>query len=97
MKIKPLHKILGLAASSILTLIACRFLLASLLPKLPYMIRMDYFSLVSTILVFFAMVEVVITSTLAHSNRAEYGKRIDRISRVAFPVVFVLAVAWSFL
>jgi hypothetical protein len=88
---------LGLAASSMLTLIAYRFLLASLLPKLPYMTRMDYFSLASTILVFLALVEVIITSALAHSNRAKQGKRVDCFSRVAFPVVFVLAGAWSFL
>ncbi len=88
---------LGLAASSMLTMIAYRIVIANHLPKLPYMTRMDFFSLISIMMVFFALVEVIITSILAHSNRTECGKRIDRFSRVLFPVAFVLAVAWSFL
>jgi hypothetical protein len=87
----------GLAASSILTLIAYRFLLANLLPKLPYMTRMDYFSLFSTLLVFFALVEVMTTSALAGSDRLKLAKRIDLVSRFMFPVAFVGAAAWSFL
>ncbi|MHC4116069.1 MAG: hypothetical protein ACYSWO_01045 [Planctomycetota bacterium] len=88
---------LGLAASSMLTLIAYRFVIANHLPKLPYMTRMDYFSLISTMMVFLALVEVIITSLLAHSKRTACGKKIDLFSRAAFPVVFALTSAWAFL
>ena len=88
---------ISLAASSMLTTIAYRFLLANLLPKLPYMTRMDYFTLFSTVLVFAALVEVIITSSLSHANRDQLAQRIDRWSRVVFPILFVLVLYVSFL
>ena len=88
---------LGLAASSILTMIAHRFVMANFLPKLPYMTRLDHFSILSMAMVFLALVEVVITSIMAHSDNLKIGKRIDRCSRVLFPVAFVMIVLWSFL
>jgi hypothetical protein len=87
---------ISLAASSMLTTIAYRFLLANLLPKLPYMTRMDYLTLFSTVLVFVALVEVIITSSLSHANHNQLAQRIDRGSRVVFPILFVLALCWSF-
>lgn len=88
---------LGLAASSILTMIAHRFVMANFLPKLPYMTRLDHFSILSMAMVFLALVEVVITSILGHSDNLTVGKRIDKCSRVLFPVAFVVIVLWSFL
>jgi len=85
---------IGVATSSILTLIAYRFILAGLLPRLPYMTKMDYFVLGSTILVFFAMVEVIMTSTLARSNKDRLARNIDRLARLGFPVFFLLLFAW---
>lgn len=41
----------AVATASVLTLIAQRFVLASLLPRLPYMTRLDFFTVGSTILV----------------------------------------------
>lgn len=81
---------ISLAASSMLTVIAYRFVLANLLPRLPYMTRMDYFSLVSTLLVFIAFSEVVITSLLAKSNRKSLGVTFDRYARMIFPIVYAI-------
>jgi Neurotransmitter-gated ion-channel ligand binding domain/Neurotransmitter-gated ion-channel transmembrane region len=80
---------IGFATSSILALLAYRFVLTTFLPKLPYMTRMDYYTTLCTFIVFLAFIEVVITSILAHSNRVKAGKRIDHISRILFPAVFV--------
>jgi len=85
---------IGVATSSILTLIAYRFMLGNLLPRLPYMTRLDYFTLGSTALVFFTLVEVIITTKLVLSKRAVFGRKIDCWCRVVFPVAFVL---WSVL
>jgi hypothetical protein len=60
---------IGVATSSILTLIAHRFVLASLLPRLPYMTRLDYFTVACTLLVFLALIGVVLTSYLSSVNR----------------------------
>jgi hypothetical protein len=60
---------IGVATSSILTLIAQRIVLANLLPRLPCMTRPDYFTVGSTLLVFLALIGVVATSCLGAINR----------------------------
>jgi hypothetical protein len=87
---------LGLAASSMLTLIAHRIIVASLIPKLPYMTRMDYFSVGGTVMVFMALVEVVITSIMAHHGHVEHAKKVDRISRILFPIMMITIFALAF-
>ena len=86
---------IGVASSSVLTLIAYRFLLANLLPRLPYMTRMDYLTLGSTLLVFLALMEVVLTSTLNRSNRRATALWIDRTARLIFPLTFAALFIWS--
>jgi hypothetical protein len=84
---------IGVATSSILTLIAYRFMLGNLIPRLPYMTRLDYFTLGSTTLVFLTLVEVIITTKLARSKMEKLGRRMDRWCRVIFPAAFA-ALAW---
>ena len=88
---------IGVATSSILTLIAQRFVLASLLPRLPYMTRMDYFTVGSTVLVFLALIGVVSTSYLASTNRDLMAERIDLWARAVFPAAFLLLLGWFLL
>jgi hypothetical protein len=85
---------IGVATSSILTLIAQRFVLASLLPRLPYMTRLDYFTVGSTLLVFLALIGVVTTSYLGAINRESMAKRLDLWARGAFPAAFLLLLGW---
>jgi len=88
---------IGVATSSVLTMIAYRFVVAGLLPRLPYMTRMDYFVLGSTLLVFLALVQVLLTFQLSRSNRRETARKIYLVSRVAFPAAFVLLLTGSLL
>ena len=81
---------IGVATSSMLTLIAYRFMLGNLLPKVAYMTRLDYFILVSTILVFITFIEVLITTTLTKANRVSSARKWDLWCRWLFPVVFLL-------
>ena len=69
-------------------------LLASLLPRLPYMTRLDYFSVGSTLLVFMALLVVVATSYLAATNRNRIAKYLDLSARGAFPAAFLLLLGW---
>jgi hypothetical protein len=85
---------IGVATSSILTLIAHRFVLASLLPRLPYMTRLDYFTVACTLLVFLALIGVVLTSYLSSINRDMLAKNIDQVARPAFPLAFVALLIW---
>ena len=85
---------IGVATSSILTLIAQRFVLANLLPRLPYMTRMDYFTVGSTLLVFLALIVVVSASYLASTNRDSMAEQIDLWARAIFPAAFLLLMGW---
>ncbi len=86
---------IGVASSSILTMIAYRFVLASLLPRLPYMTRMDYLTLGSTLLVFLALMEVLLTTTLNRGNHRAIALWIDRVARLVFPMTFAALFIWS--
>jgi hypothetical protein len=87
---------IGVATSSILTLIAQRFVFASLLPRLPYMTRLDYFTAGSTLLVFMALLVVLMTSYLSTIDRDPPARVVDLSARVAFPVAFLSLLGWFF-
>ena len=82
---------ISVAVTSMLTLIAYRFAVDSQLPRLPYMTRLDAFILTSTLLVFFSLIEVLVTTILDNNQQTERAKRIDRYCRAIFPVIFVVA------
>lgn len=88
---------IGVATSSMLTLIAYRFMLGELIPRLPYMTRLDYFTLASTTLVFLTFIEVVTTTILVYKEKRKIGIYMDNISRFMFPAVFAAASIWSLL
>ncbi len=81
----------SIAMTSMLTLIAYRFAIDSQLPLLPYMTRLDVFILTSTLLVFFSLIEVVVTIILDNGQKKKRAKRIDSFCRAVFPAVFLLA------
>jgi hypothetical protein len=82
---------LSIAVTSMLTLIAYRFAVDSQLPRLPYMTRLDAFIFASTLLVFFSLIEVLVTTILDNNHQTARAKKIDRYCRVIFPVVFAIA------
>ncbi|MBA7479300.1 hypothetical protein ES707_14734 [subsurface metagenome] len=86
----------GIASSAVLTLIAYRFALATMLPKLPYLTRMDYYTIGATILVFAAFLEVLVTSLLGHGDRLRLARRVDYACRIMFPVVAGVITIWAF-
>jgi Neurotransmitter-gated ion-channel ligand binding domain/Neurotransmitter-gated ion-channel transmembrane region len=81
----------SVAVTSMLTLIAYRFAVDSQLPRLPYMTRLDVFFLISTLLVFFSLIEVLVTTILENNQRKKQAQTIDRYCRVIVPVIFVIA------
>jgi hypothetical protein len=81
----------SVAVTSMLTLIAYRFAVDSQLPRLPYMTRLDVFFLVSTLLVFLSLVEVLVTTIFDNNRQTARAKRLDRYCRVIAPVIFVIA------
>ena len=81
---------IGVAVTTMLTLIAYRFAVGTDLPKLEYMTRLDLFILGSSLLVFASLVQVVVTSSLAKSDRLFEAREIDIWCRWLFPLAFVL-------
>ena len=86
---------IGLAATAVLTLIAYRFLLGQLVPRISYLTRLDIFIMGATILVFLGMVEAVAVARIAQ-KRERLARRIDGVSRVAFPCAFVVVTYLAF-
>jgi Neurotransmitter-gated ion-channel ligand binding domain/Neurotransmitter-gated ion-channel transmembrane region len=87
---------LSIAMTSMLTLIAYRFAVDTQLPRLPYTTRLDTFILTSTLLVFFSLIEVLVTTILDNKQQTKLAKTIDRYCRVIFPVIFALATIGTF-
>ena len=89
----PIHSSsqINIAIASMLTLIAYRFAVDSQLQRLPYTTRLDAFILTSTLLVFFSLIEVVVTTILDNNQQTERAKKIDRYCRAIFPVIFAIA------
>ncbi len=85
----------GLAATAVLTLIAYRFLLGSLMPRISYLTRLDIFIMGATVLVFLGMVEAVTSARIAQKNERR-ARRLDRLSRVVFPSAFVVVTYLAF-
>ena len=86
---------IAVSTSSILTLIAHRFVLANLLPRLPYMTRLDYFTVGSTILVSLALIVVVMTSFITEKKKHDSIARIINISsRIIFPAAYMMLLGW---
>jgi len=81
---------ISVSVTTMLTLIAYRFAVGMTLPTVSYLTRLDYFILLSTVLIFSALLEVVTISTLARRGKFELARRIDFWSRWVFPAVFVL-------
>ena len=87
---------LSVAVTSMLTLIAYRFLLGQSLPPVSYLTRLDYFLLGCTFLVFAALVEVTATGSMASSDHGDRAVKMNRTSRWAFPGAFVTLTVASF-
>ena len=87
---------LGVAVTSFLTMIAYHVALSARLPEISYLTRLDVFVFGATLLVFFAMLEVVITTGLARTERIARARWLDRICRFVFPGTLVLLAVYAF-
>jgi hypothetical protein len=87
---------LSVAVTTVLTLIAYHIALSGRLPDIPYLTHMDKFLFSSTVLVFMALIEVVVTSHLSSTDQLVLARKIDRTARWLFPALFLSAVGYSF-
>ena len=81
---------LGVATSSVLTLIANRFVFATLLPHLPY----TYSSVGTTLLVLLSLFMVVLCGYLETRQKHLLTSALNLWSRGVFPGAFMILLAW---
>jgi len=88
----------GVVVTTMLTLIAYRFTLGNLVPKLSYLTRLDYFMLWVTSLVVLTLFAMAATNFLKVRGQDGLVRGIDRTGRVVFPLVLVTAILkfWVF-
>lgn len=86
---------ISVSITSMLTLIAYRFALGAMLPKVSYITRMDGFILFATIMVFIALMEAVTTSRLVKMGKEDLALKMDQICRVLFPGTFIAVCIYS--
>jgi hypothetical protein len=79
---------ISVSTASVLTLIAFQISFGYLLPRVSYFTRADIFIFGSTLLVFFALAEAILTSRLAKSGRQKLSLLIDRVSRLVYLLLF---------
>jgi hypothetical protein len=79
---------IAIATASVFTLIAFLFSLGYLLPRVSYLTRMDQFVLGSTLLVFLALGEAIVTANLARGGNQSLSRAIDRWARAIYPALF---------
>ena len=87
----------GLVATSMLTLIAYRFAMASILPPIAYLTRLDKFMVASSVLVFGALAATVAVTYLDGHGQTVHATRLNRASRWLAPLLFMLVSAKVFL
>lgn len=86
---------ISVSITSMLTLIANRFMVDALVPRVSYLTRLDLFILGATVLVFSNLVLAVTSSVLANQKQAERARAIDSRCRIALPVIFTAWAVWS--
>ncbi len=86
---------IGLSVTTMLTLIAYRFAIGHVVPNVSYLTRFDKFVFGSTLLVFLAFIEAIISGSLSFSNNDKMAKSIDWYSRFIFPIVFIAILIYS--
>ncbi len=86
----------GVVVTTMLTLIAYRFMLANHVPRLSYLTRLDWFMLGATVLVILTLFTMAGTSYLVSREREDIVKKIDRTGRLLYPIVFAAysAIVW---
>lgn len=76
--------------------VAYLFAITVLLPRVPYVTRMDRFILLSTFLVFAGLIQTVANSVIMRRRKKELVERVDRWSRAVYPLLLVFVLVFSF-
>ncbi|MEX0325746.1 MAG: hypothetical protein AB3N33_06630 [Puniceicoccaceae bacterium] len=80
----------AISTSSVITLIAFQLSLSELLPRISYLTNIDIYAIGTSLLVFIALGESILTARLAKIEKHELSLGIDRHMRWIYPLVYAL-------
>jgi hypothetical protein len=86
----------GLAATAMLTLIAYRFAMSTVLPPIAYLTRMDVFVVGASVIVFLGLTATVAVSYIFEHRNEKLGNAVNRAARWLLPSMLVVVVAVAF-
>jgi hypothetical protein len=93
MPLDAINPRVSISVTSMLTLIAHRFVVGSELPRLSYLTQMDYFLLGATFMVLLGLIGVVTVARVTSRGNPELGVQLNVFFRWLYPVVFVCILA----
>jgi hypothetical protein len=88
---------IGISTASVFTLIMFQFNLGRLVPRVPYIMRIDILSFGAIVLVFMALLEAMMSTAAVRLGRESLGRKMDLWSRFVFPAVFALVCVYALL
>jgi hypothetical protein len=88
---------ISVSVTSMLTLIAYRFMISGFLPRISYLTHLDQLVIGATTMVFAVLVEAVYTSILVNQKKTDKALAVDRKCRIVFPALFVLLITATLL
>jgi hypothetical protein len=88
---------IGISTTAFLTLVAYLFAVTVLLPRVPYLTRLDWFILLSTVLVFAGLIQSILSAYLVNLNKLALVKEINFKSRIVYPIALLAVLATSFI
>jgi hypothetical protein len=80
---------ISVSVTAMLTLIAYRFAIGGMVPRLAFLTSLDYFVLGSSVMVFLTLVEVAFTAYLVEQGEVEKARSVDRKARWLVPALFL--------
>lgn len=80
---------LTVSATSMLSLVAFLFTLSYFIPKIDYLTSLDIYLYGSMVFVFLSLAEAVLTCNLSSRKKLALARKVDRYSRVIFPVSYL--------
>ncbi len=84
---------ISVGVTTMLTLIAYRFAIGGMVPRLSFLTGLDYFVLGSSVLVFLTLMIVAYTSYLVEKDDLEMARVVDRRARWIVPALFFAMLA----
>lgn len=83
---------ISVATTSMLTLIAYRFIVTSYLPRISYLTRMDIFILGSSILIFMTLVLAAFSANINAKGKGDLARKYDKRFRWIFPILYMIVI-----